>query len=128
VASRVDRQNTGGRRHCGVTVFRLGTIIDGYVLAIHQQLQPNETFGFRDTTAFSCLPRWYAAQKAGFSWLLFGYGPVLIASLLICAGAAIKRRSPWDICALVIGTICLAIVFVVAAGIHADSVARAITC
>lgn len=113
---------------CAVTVFLLGTIIDGYVLAIHRQLQPNDTFGFRDATAFSCLPRWYAAQKAGFSWLLFGYGPVVVASLLMCAGAAIKRRSPWEVCAVAIGTVFLAIFFVVAAGIHADSVARAVTC
>jgi SdpI/YfhL protein family len=113
---------------CAATVFLLGTIIDGYLLAIHQQLQPNPTFGFRDETAFSCLPAWYAAQKAGFTWLLFGYGPVLVAGLLICLGAAIRRRSPWDICAVVMGTVVLAIFFVVAAGIHADSVARAVTC
>ena len=113
---------------CAVTVFLLGAIIDGYDLAIHRQLQPNPTTGFRDATAFSCLPRWYAAQKAGFSWLLFGYGPVLVVSLLICAGAAIKRRSPWDICAVVMATLVLAIFFVVAAAVHADSVAGAVTC
>jgi hypothetical protein len=38
-------------------------MIDGYVLAIHQRLQPNPTFGFRDATAFACLPRWYAAPS-----------------------------------------------------------------
>jgi uncharacterized membrane protein len=113
---------------CGLAVFMLGTIVDGYALAIHHQLQPNTTTGFRDDVAFSCLPRWYAAQKAGFSWLLFGYGPVAIGGLILCAAAAITRRSPWDLCALVIGTLCLAIVFVVAAGIHADNVARAVTC
>jgi hypothetical protein len=37
-----------------------------------------------------------------------------VVSLLICAGAAIKRRSPWDICALVMGTVVLAVFFVVA--------------
>jgi hypothetical protein len=113
---------------CAVTVFLLGTIIDGYMLAIHRQLQPNPTFGFRSETAFSCLPRWYAAQKAGFSWVLFSYGPVVVASLLMCLGAAIQRRSPWDICALVLGSAFLAIFFVVVAGIHADSVARAVPC
>jgi hypothetical protein len=46
----------------------------------------------------------------------------------MCAGAAMKRRSPWDICALVMGTAFLGIFFVVGAGIHADSVARAVTC
>lgn len=113
---------------CSVTVFMLGTIIDGYVLAIHQQLPPNTTFGFRDATAFSCLPRWYAAQKAGFSWTLFGYGPVLVGSLLTCVAAAIKRYSPWEICGLVLGTVMLSIVFLIPAGVHADGVARAITC
>jgi heme/copper-type cytochrome/quinol oxidase subunit 3 len=77
---------------------------------------------------FSCPPRWYAAQKAGFTWLLFGHGTVLVAGLVMCAGAAMKRRSPWDICALVMGTAFLGIFFVVGAGIHADSVARAVTC
>lgn len=113
---------------CGLTVFLLGTIVDGYLLAIHRQLQPNSTFGFRGQVAFSCLPRWYAAQKAGFTWLLFGYGSVQVGSLLVCASAAIKRRSPWDICVLLLGTAFVAIVFLVAAGIHAESAARAITC
>jgi hypothetical protein len=110
------------------TALLLGTILDGYVLSIHHQLQPNPTFGFRDETAFSCRPRGYAAQIAGFSWLLFGYGPVAAAGLAVCTGAAIQRRSPWDIYALAMATVLLAIIFVVAAGIHADNVARAITC
>lgn len=113
---------------CGLTVFLLGTIVDGYVLAIHHQLQPNSTFGFRDQVAFSCLPRWYAAQKAGFTWMLFGYGSVQVASLLMCASVAIKRRAPWDICLLTLGTVFVAIIFLVAAAIHADSAARAVTC
>jgi hypothetical protein len=113
---------------CGITVFMLGSVIDGYVLASHQQLPPNPTFGFRGASASSCLPRWYATQKAGFSSMLFGYGPVLVASLLICVAAAIKRYSPWEICGLVLGTILLSIVFLVAAGIHADGVARVISC
>jgi threonine/homoserine/homoserine lactone efflux protein len=113
---------------CGLTVFLLGTNIYGYVLATHHRLQPNSTFGFRDDISFSCLPRWYAAQKAGFTWMLFGYGSTQVVSLLVCTGAAIKRRSPWEICLLVLGTVFVAIIFLVAAGIHADSVARRITC
>ena len=113
---------------CGVTVYLLGTIVDGYVLAIHHQLPPNSTFGFRDATASTCLPRWYVAQKAGFSWMLFGYGPVLVISLLICVAAAIRRYSPWEICGLVLGTILLSIVFLIPAGVHADGVARAVSC
>ena len=105
-----------------------GTSLDGYVLSIHRQLQPNCTFGVRSQIAFSCRPRWYAAQEAGFSWLLFGYGPVAAAGLAVCTGAAIQRRSPWDIDGLAMGTVLLAIVFVAASGIHADNVARAITC
>jgi hypothetical protein len=110
------------------TTFLLITVIDGYVLAIHHQLQPNDTFGFRDTTTRLCLPAWYAAQKAGFSWLLFGYGPFLALSILVAVGAVIKRRSPWDVVVVVIGTLFLLIFAVIIAGIHADSVARGITC
>ena len=110
------------------TAFLLITVIDGYVLAIHHQLQPNDTFGFRDATTRSCLPAWYAAQKAGFSWVLFGYGPFLALSILFAVVAAIKRRSPWDVLAVVMGTLFLLIFAVVIAGIHADNVARAITC
>jgi hypothetical protein len=113
---------------CAVAVVMLGTILDGYILSIHHQLQPNSTFGVRSPIAFSCRPRWYAAQEAGFSWLLFGYGPVAAAGLAVCAGAAIQRRSPWDIYGLAMGTVLLAIFFVVASGIHADNVARAISC
>jgi SdpI/YfhL protein family len=110
------------------TAFLLITVIDGYVLAIHHQLQPNDTFGFRDATTRSCVPAWYAAQKAGFSWLLFGYGPFLALSILFAVVAVIKRRSPWDVVAVVMGTLFLLIFAVIIAGIHADSVARAIAC
>ena len=113
---------------CAATAFLLVTMIDGYVLAIHHRLQPNDTFGFRDATTRSCLPAWYAAQKAGFSWVLFGYGPVLVLSILFGVAAAIKRRSPWEVSAVVMATLFLLIFAVIIAGIHADSVARAITC
>jgi hypothetical protein len=113
---------------CAATAFLLVTLIDGYVLASHQQLQPNGTFGFRDATTRSCLPAWYAAQKEGFGWVLFGYGPFLALSILFGVVAAIKRRSPWDVVVVVMGTLCLLIVAVIIAGVHADSVARAIAC
>lgn len=112
---------------CGAAAFFLFTIIDGYVLAIHHRLAPNDTFGFRDATTRSCLPAWYAAQKAGFSWLLFGGGPLLVFNIVFGVSAAIKRRSPWDVSAMFMGTLVLMIVVVVIAGIHADRVARAIT-
>jgi hypothetical protein len=113
---------------CGVTVFLLGTIVDGYVLALHHQLQPHDNFGIRDDTALSCWPRWYAAQKAFFSWMLFGYGPVLVGASAIYLGAAVQRRPPQDIWVLVPGTVFVALPFLIAAGIHANSVARAIAC
>jgi hypothetical protein len=113
---------------CGVTIFLLGTIIDGYVLALHHQLQPSDNFGIRDETALSCWPRWYAAQKAFFSWMLFGYGPVLVGASAIYLGAAVQRRPPQDIWVLVPGTVFVALPFIIAAGIHADSVARAVAC
>jgi hypothetical protein len=47
---------------------------------------------------------------------------------LFGAVAAIKRRSPWDVSALAMGTLFAGIFAVVIAGMHADSVARAITC
>ncbi|ORW21966.1 hypothetical protein AWC19_13500 [Mycobacterium palustre] len=102
-------------------MFVLSTIIDGYVLAIHDQPQPNPTFGSRDEDAFS-LPRWYASQTADFTWRLFGYGSVQVVSLRLRARAAIQRRSPWDICLLMLGTVFVAVIFRVAAGIRADSV------
>jgi hypothetical protein len=110
------------------TVLMLIGICHGYVQSIHHQLPPNGTFGFRDATTFACLPAWYAGQKAGFSWVLFGYGPILALSILICPAAAIKGRSPRDLVAVSIGTLFLAVFAVIIAGIHADSVARAINC
>jgi tetrahydromethanopterin S-methyltransferase subunit E len=112
----------------GVTAFLFITLIDGYVLASHHQLQPNDTFGFRDATTRSCLPAWYAAQKAGFSWVLFGYGPILALSILLTVVAAIRRSSPWDVVAVVMGTLFLLIFVVVIGGVHADNAARAIAC
>jgi hypothetical protein len=41
---------------CVVAAFLLTSITHGYVLAIHHQLPPNNTFGFRDATTRSCLP------------------------------------------------------------------------
>jgi len=81
-----------------------------------------------DDTALACWPRWYAAQIALFSWMLFGYGLVLVGAMGLYVGAAIQRRRPWDIWALVLGTVFVMLPFLIAAGIHADSVARAITC
>jgi SdpI/YfhL protein family len=110
------------------TVLMLVGISYGYVESIHHQLPPNGTFGFRDSTTFACLPAWYAGQKAGFSWVLFGYGPILALSILICPAAAIKGRSPRDLVAFSMGTLFLAVFAVIIAAIHADSVARAVNC
>ncbi|WP_157900566.1 hypothetical protein [Mycobacterium rhizamassiliense] len=113
---------------CGLTLFILGTIVYGYVLAQHQQLVPADHVGMRDATTLACWPRWYASQKAGFDWMLFGYGPVLILSMVVFVRAAMQRRPPQDFLVLAPGTVLVALPFVIAAGIHADSVARAITC
>ncbi len=113
---------------CGLALLLLGDIIDGYVLALHHQLVPADHFGFRDETTNACWPRWYASQIAGFRWMLFGYGPVLIAGVAIFVGAARQRRSPVDFVLLALGIVFVAIPFVIAAGIHAGTVARAITC
>jgi hypothetical protein len=112
---------------CLITTLLLISIVHGYVLAIHHQLPPNNTFGFRDATTQSCLPAWYAAQKAGFSWLLFGGGPILTWNIVFAVVAVIQRRSPWDVYAMSTGTTFLLIIVVVVAGIHADGAARAIT-
>lgn len=109
------------------TAVLLFTIIDGYVLAVHHQLPPNGTFGFRDATTFSCRSAWYAGQKAGFGWLLFGAGPFLVFTIAVGVSAAIKRRSPWEVCAASMGTLVVVVVVIVIAAIHADSVASAIT-
>lgn len=113
---------------CAANALLLGSLIDGYVLALHHQLQPGDNFGIRDDTALACWPRWYAAQIALFSWMLFGYGLVLVGAMGLYVSAAIQRRPPWEIWALVLGTVFVMLPFLIAAGIHADSVARAITC
>jgi hypothetical protein len=113
---------------CGLTLFLLGTIIDGYILAQHEQLVPADRVGLRDAVTMSCWPRWYASQKAGFAWLLFGYGPVLLASMAIFVGAAVQRRPPQDFVVLIPGVVLVALPFVIAASVHAEDVARSITC
>lgn len=113
---------------CGLSLFVVGVVVDGYVLALHHQLQPIDHFGWRDAVTLSCWPRWYASQKAGFRWLLFGYGPVLLASMAIYVRAALQRRPPRDFLVLAAGSVLVALPFVIAAGIHAQSVARAIHC
>jgi hypothetical protein len=113
---------------CAATTLLLATVIGGYVLAIQDQLHPNGGFGFRDAHTRRCLAAWNASQRAGFSWLLFGYGPLWALGMLFAVVAAIKRRPPWRVFAVVASMLFLSIVGVIIAGIHADSVARAITC
>jgi hypothetical protein len=113
---------------CAATGALLGQLIDGYVLALHHQLQPADRFGARDDTMMSCWPRWYASQIGFFQWMLFGCGPVLVAAMGLYVGAAIQHRRPWDIWALVLGTVFVMLPFLIAAVIHADRVAGAITC
>jgi hypothetical protein len=109
----------------GATALLLIGLFYGYVLAVKHQLPPNGTFGFRDATTFSCLPAWYAGQKAGFTWLLFGGGPLLVFNIVVCFSAPIQRRSPWEVYAVSMGTLLLLAVILVIAAIHADGVARA---
>lgn len=111
----------------GAVALFLSTMY-GYNLASHHQLPPNGTFGFRDEATRRCLPAWYNAQAAGFSWLLFGYGPVLVLSVVCGAGVSVKRRSPWLFSAVVMATLFLLILAVMVAGVHADSVARSTSC
>lgn len=113
---------------CGLAAFLLGTIIDGYVLALHEQLVPADQFGFRDESTTACWGRWYPSQKAGFQWFLFSYGPVLVASMAAFISIAVKKRSPVDIWALVLGMVLAVLPFLIAAGVHASAVARATAC
>lgn len=111
---------------CAVTTLVLLIFIDGYALAMHHRLPPNGTFGFRDETTLSCLSAWYAGQKAGFTWFLFAGGPLLVFNIVFCVSAAMKRRSPSEVAAMSMVTLLLVGVVAVIAGIHADSVARAV--
>ena len=109
-----------------VTVILLISIVYGYVSALHHQLPPNSTFGFRDATTFSSLQAWYAAQLAGFSWLLFAGGPILVANAVFSVAAAVRRRSPWDVLVVSLACVVLLGIVVIIAGVHADGVARAV--
>jgi hypothetical protein len=110
-----------------LTGYLLVDICHGYLQAIHHQLPPNPTFGFRDATTRAGLPAWYAAQRAGFSWLLFGGGPLLVLNLAFCVFAAVNRRPPWEVFAVSLLVAVLLFVVVMAAGVHADHVARTLT-
>jgi SdpI/YfhL protein family len=113
---------------CAATTLLIASMIGGYVLANHHQLLPHGNFGFRDAATRRCPAAWDASQRAGFSWLLFGYGPLWALGMLFTVVAAIQRRPPWRALVVVASMLFLSIVAVVIAGIHADSVARAITC
>jgi hypothetical protein len=110
------------------TVLVLVGLCYGYFLSINHQLPPNGVFGFRDEVTLSCLPAWYAGQQAGFSWVFFGYGPVLVLNSVLCVAAAVKRRPPTDIALLSMATFLLAGGAMMIAGIHAGNVARAVHC
>jgi hypothetical protein len=109
-----------------LTVILLISIVHGYVSATHHQLPPNSSFGFRDATTYSSLPAWYAAQEAGFQWLLFAGGPILVANALFSVAVAVRRRPPWDVLALSLACVVLLGIVVVIAGVHADGIARAV--
>jgi hypothetical protein len=113
---------------CMGVLLLLGNIVDGYVLAQHQRLVPADNFGFRDAATTACWARWYPSQKAGFQWFLCSYGPILIGGIAIIIGAAIKKRSPMDIWALVLAMVMGMLPFLFLAAKHAGDVARSITC
>jgi len=102
-------------------------LVYGYFQASHDQLAPNGSFGFRDAATRSSLPAWYASQRAGFSWLLFAGGPILVLSMLFYVVAAVRRRSPRSVFVVAAVSLVLFVVATVVAGVHADHVARAIT-
>jgi hypothetical protein len=104
------------------------SIVYGYSLAIHNELPPNSKLGFRDETTRSCLRAWYAAQNVGFSWLLWGAGPMLVLNILFCVFAAIKRRPWWHVLVVAIAMPFLLLIVVVIAGTQAQSAAHAIGC
>jgi hypothetical protein len=110
-----------------LTAILLISVVYGYVSAMHHQLPPNLSFGFRDATTRTSLPAWYAAQEAGFKWLLFAGGPILVANALFSVAAAVRRRPPWDVLAVSLACVVLLGIVVVIAGVHADGVARAVT-
>jgi hypothetical protein len=109
-----------------VTALLLASIVHGNLSAVHHQVPPNADFGFRDATTRSSLPGWYAAQEVGFKWLLIGGGPILLANLVLCVAAAVKRQPYWACLGTTLLAIILLTVVVVISGIHADGVARTV--
>jgi SdpI/YfhL protein family len=109
-----------------LTALLLVSIVHGYLSALHHQLPPDADFGFRDATTRSSPAAWYAAQQAGFKWLLIGGGPILAANLVSCVAAAVKRQPFWASLGTTLLTVVLLTIVLVVAGIHADGVARAV--
>ncbi|AIC73173.1 Predicted integral membrane protein [Mycobacteroides abscessus] len=68
-------------------------IIRGYYLAMNDQLPSNLTFGFRSPSTLSSESAWYASQRTGFSWLLFGVCPVLVIGSILTLVSIGFRKS-----------------------------------
>lgn len=107
-----------------MTALILAGAVYGYLLAARHGLPPNGVFGFRAATTLSCLPAWYAAQQAGFSWFLFLGCPILALNIAFAIAVVWKRRSPFEIYGSSMVALLLVGAVVVIAGVHADSVAR----
>ena len=110
-----------------LTGYLLIDIFHGYTQALHHQLPPNPHFGFRDPTSRASRPAWYAAQRAGFSWLLLGATPILGLNIAFCIFAAVKRRPPWEVLGMSLLAVVSLFVVMMVAGVHADHAARAVT-
>lgn len=61
-----------------VALILVGATVYGYAKSQTNSLQPNFTFGFRSADALRSVEAWNAAQRTGFTWMLFGGVTILI--------------------------------------------------
>lgn len=99
-------------------------IVRGYYLSTNDQLPSNLTFGFRSASTLSSESAWYASQKVGFSWLLFGACPVLLIAAVLTLISIAFRKSFFELVAISTGAWLLVVGIGVIAHIQAENAAK----
>ncbi len=110
-----------------VALILVGATVYGYAKSQTNSLQPNFAFGFRSADALRSVEAWNAAQRTGFTWMLFGGVTILILCAIALSLGLWKNLNTMPLIWIVLAGAAAYSVVLFLASAHADQSARAAT-